>query len=275
MRGIPFAPARFSGAASGATVGGLVPRRDRMQRARCPAICLNWGEIMKNRAILAACVAVLAWGGSAAYARAGSMVCHTDAIPLTFTNFNLYFTFPLFDPNDAFGNGTNIQATLTSVSLTVEGNLLGTVALTNLNVAPTMMHGALTPTINVQRPDLSSILTVLINGPFGPVVVNGMDTLNVGPIAASQLTGTTLMSPADLALFTGPGAIILPVTGMGDFIVEGGGGNVIANVMSSVGASGGLCYHFSIIPEPATASLLVAGIAALGLRKRRKSQSTW
>jgi len=223
---------------------------------------------MRNRAILAAFVTILAWGGTAAYARAGSMACYTDAIPLTVTNFNLDFTFPKFDPNDAFGNGSNIPAVLTSISLSVDGSLLGTVALTNLNVAPTMMNGSLDASINVLRPDLSNILTVVVNGPFGPVVVNGLDTLNVGPIVASQLAGQTLTSVTDLALFTGAGTIILPVTGLGSFLAEGGGGNVIADVTTSAGAAAGLCYHFSIVPEPGSLGLVALGAFCLVGRRR-------
>lgn len=202
-----------------------------------------------------------------AMARGGAMVCHTDAIPLTVTNFNLALSFPLFDPNDAYGNGTNIPSNLTYVSLRLDGNMLGTVSLTNISESPTAVTGTLAPLVVVQRPDLSPLLTVMLNTPIGPVPLNGLATINLGPLVASDAAWDTLSSASDLLLFTGPGMLSLPVLGTGSFTAAGGGGNVVSNATTSVGASVDVCYHFGHAPEPGSLALLMFGMAAVLCRR--------
>ncbi len=223
---------------------------------------------MKTRMILAAVAAFCLMQGQSAYARGGAMVCHTDAIPLTLTDFNLTLSVPLFDPNDTYANGTNHTGHLTSVSLWLGAELRGDVALTNLVNAPISMIGALAANVGVQRPDLSPLLSVILNSPFGPTPVGGLETLIVGPLVDTDSTWAKLTAAPDLALFTGPGMLTLPVLGTGSFFAEGGGGNVVSIASTSAAASLDVCYHFSSAPEPGTLGLLAFGLMAVTRRSR-------
>lgn len=228
---------------------------------------------MKTRMISAAVVALCVMSAQSAFARGGAMVCHTDAIPLTLTDFNLTLSVPLFDPNDTYANGTNHTGHLTSVSLWLGAELRGDVALTNLVNSPISMIGALAANVGVQRPDLSPLLSVILNAPFGPTQVDGMDTLIVGPLVDTDTTWAKLTAAPDLALFTGPGTLTLPVVGTGSFFAEGGGGNVVSIASTSAAASLDVCYHFSSAPEPGSLGLLLLGMVGLTRRQRQRMQS--
>ena len=227
---------------------------------------------MKMRLILAVFAATGLVSAPTAFARGGAMACYRDSIPLTLTNFDLTLSFPLFDPNDAYGNGTNIAANLTSVSLRLDGELLGSVTLTNVGNSPATMNGALAPMVVVQRPDLSPLLTVMLNSTFGPVPVDGLTTLNVGPLIDTDSTYAILNMAPDLAVFTGPGVLVLPVLGSGSFFAEGGGGTVISTATTLVSASVDMCYHFGNAPEPGTSALLLCGLIGLLGRGSRESR---
>lgn len=224
---------------------------------------------MRLRLIAAAFSFFCLNSAQSALARGGAMVCHTDAIPLTLTNYNLALSFPLFDPNDAYGDGSNIPSNLAYVSLRLDGEMLGTVSLTNISESPTSVTGTFAPLVVVQRPDLSPLLTVMLNSPIGPVPLNGLASINLGPLVATDAAWATLNSASDLLLFTGQGTLSLPVVGTGSFSATGGGGNVVSNATTSVGASMDVCYHFGHAPEPGSLALLIFGMAAALSRRSR------
>jgi len=225
---------------------------------------------MLNRRWLMAALVTLSIGTTSAFARANSEVCFTDSIPYTLTNFNDVLSFQMFNPNDAFGDGSNIPGTLTSVKVMLNGALLGSMDLTNFGSAADI-SGSLTPEITITRPDLTVLLNLGLNGVFGPVMVNNGQTYTVSPITDMQSIMQMFNTPGDLSLFTGPGTINLPVTATGAFMVTGGSGNVLTTAMTSVSADASVCYNFSIVPEPATAGLVLAGIGLM-LRRVRKSR---
>ena len=220
---------------------------------------------MLNRKWLMTALVTLSIGTSSAFARANSEVCFTDNIPYTLTNFNDTLSFQMFNPSDAFGDGSNIPGVLTSVKLTLDGALLGSMDLTNFGSAADI-SGSLTPSITVTRPDLTVLLNLGLNGVFGPILVNNGQTVMVGPITDMQSLMQAFNLPADLLLFTGPGTINLPVTATGAFMVTGGSGNVLTTAMTSVKADASVCYNFSIVPEPTTAGLVLVGVGLM-LRK--------
>lgn len=224
---------------------------------------------MNPRLFAAALAVIVLASAQSAFARGGAMVCHTDAIPLTITNFSLSLSFPLFDPNDAYGNGTNLPSNLASVSLRLDGELLGSVSLSNISESPTVVSGTLAPLVVVQRPDLSPLLSVMLNTPIGPVPLGGLASINLGPLVKTDAAWAMLTSPGDLSLFTGPGILSLSVVGTGSFMAEGGGGNVVSNATTAVAASVDVCYHFGHAPEPGSSSLLLLGMAGIvGFRSR-------
>lgn len=224
---------------------------------------------MKSRLFFAAFLAIGLCSAGEVHARGGAMVCYSDAIPFTLTNFNLTLSVPLFNPDDAYGDGTNIHANLTRVSLWLDADLLGDAELTNLSESPISMFGSLAATVVVERPDLSPLLTVLLNAPFGPTTVNELESLTVGPLADFDFMAASLNSAPDLSLFTGPGTLVLPVRGTGSFVAEGGGGNVVSVSTASARAAMDVCYHFASAPEPTTLTFL-AGAAAITFTRRRR-----
>jgi len=208
-------------------------------------------------AVLAANVAIGAANASV------PTVCYSDAIPIQPTNWGLSVTIPQFNP----GPGQVLQ----SISFELFGEVTGSAAFESLDAAPATVTMNLSAMIQLQRPDNSVLLTVLPLvattdnvGPFDGVIdFGGTSGATYNNLYANAIDNATSTNPADLALFTGPGTITLPVVATGNSSGSGAG-NLLLLFQTSAGASVRVCYEY--IPEPATLAML----AFAGLLVRRR-----
>jgi hypothetical protein len=89
-------------------------------------------------------------------------------------------------------------------------------------------------------------------------------------LTASAFESILLTSPADKALFTGPGAILLPV-GAAATSYATGAGNLRAEFSTFAGAQVYIRYEYSETPEPGTFMLI--GVALVGFARLRRKRA--
>lgn len=189
------------------------------------------------------------------------------SIALSSTNWTDSISVPQFDP----GLGT-----LTQIDFSLSGHVEGSAKFESLDASPATVDMALKATITLQRPDLSSLVTVIPVANTSDNVAAFDGTMDFGGVSGKTYTGLSgddvlaFSSPpplADLALFTGLGSINLPVSATGTSIGSGAG-NLITQFLTSASAEASVTYHYDPVPEPASLALLAAG-GLMALRRRR------
>jgi len=172
----------------------------------------------------------------------------TATVPLTATGFATTVSIPLFDP--ALG-------TLTGVTVELAGQVVGDIQFENVNSAPDTVTAMLQARIDLNRPDnsllVSTLPTVSVTdtvAAFDGVVdfggASGRTFLN---LAGADTDSTSFPPPAsDLALFTGPGSIDLPLTATG-LSNATGGSNVFSAFNTSASAT--VTVTYSYVPSTA------------------------
>lgn len=159
----------------------------------------------------------LSLGLVAADARAGS-VTHTGTFPLSpYLNSGTY-NFPAagIPKFDLAGQ------CLTSVCVRLDGGVAGQIGFENYQNFPTRVNVLFTGTITLQRPDLSTLLTVQpatstsdsVTAFDGVLDYSGTSGLTYPSVGATDSDSLCVTSNADLALFTGAGTISLPAFAM-------------------------------------------------------------
>ena len=201
---------------------------------------------MKRLLLLPMVVGALALAGSASANIA--TVQYDDTVNLASTNWNDTVSFPQFDPN---------LGTLLSVTFELGGHVEGSAKFESLDNAPATVTMNLAAEIDLQRPDLSSLVTVLPLAATNDNVLafdGVIDFLGDSGRTYEDLSGDDMESSVttdsnDLNLFTGNGTIDLPVSATGASNGSGAG-NLILQFATSASASVTVIYEYEepIVP---------------------------
>jgi len=179
----------------------------------------------------------------AAHVTAQQTQTFSDSIPVTNTNWALTVSLPKFDP--ALG-------TLQTIALTLDGHIEGQAAVESTDASPTQITTQFQANLTLARPDMSIIAVVI------PQITNIVDltafdgTIDFagtsghtfpGLMQNSQQTVTSPPPRSDLALFTGTGNIVLPVTAVGTSVATGSG-NVVTQFATRASAVVTVVYTY-------------------------------
>jgi len=203
----------------------------------------------------------------AAAAQAGTITYTSVSTPATvgFASQNTEVTtnliIPKWDPSLFPGQ------TLTSVSVTINAGINGSITLTN-NTAQTQTGSAstlMTPTLK------DSLNNVIALSPSNVSYTTGSQSISAGatvPFTSLSNTGfLTGTQTSNLGQYTGAGTLNLPYSTATSLNVSFGGGNVGAQQATQTSATLSVTYTYSPTPEPASLGML--GLGALGLLARR------
>jgi len=211
-----------------------------------------------------AVVAVVAM--SAVSAAQADTIMFSDNVALQSTNFMTSVTLPKFDPS---------LGTLDKVTLKLAGHVEGMAQFESLDADPATVDMELAAEIKLQRPDLSTLVITLplvmttdnVTAFDGMIDFGGTSGKSYPLLTADDMNSVMTMSMMDLALFTGPGNIMLPVMATGAS-TGSGAGNLLLQFSTSASANVMVTYDYTV-PEPATAGLLGLGALASVRRRRR------
>jgi len=220
---------------------------------------MNRPSVCRRSLLICSVAALCLWLACSAGA---ATVSFSDTVPLAVTNWTSSVTIPLFNP--ALG-------TLNSVTFLLNGHVEGTVQFESRDAGPATVTSTLSAQVVLTRPDTS---TIALTAPTFSTSdsVTAFDGVNdFGGTSGRTHTGLTAddssthVSPppaSDLALFTGIGSIVLPVSAMG---VSGatGAGNLLVSISTSASAEVTVTYDYT--PEDVSISIIkYVGTSASG-----------
>lgn len=206
----------------------------------------------------------------------------TTAILDQRTNYTSSISIPQFNLANPSICPVGDSCVLNSIFLTLTGDVLGDAKFESLDAAPATVVTNLEAQITLLRPDNSSITVVLplvsnsdnVTAFDGNLDFGGLSGITRTGLAASLANSATLMSPTDIALFSGAGTLSLPVTAAGASNGSGAG-NLITQFATKAGASVAVTYDYTdtppptSTPEPATYTLFGSALLGLGFLRKR------
>jgi len=203
-------------------------------------------HVFKGLLVLTACAVLLPAGSSA------ETIVHTDNVALSTTNWNDSVTIPKFslDP-----------LCLQSVCIELSGHVEGTAKFESLDAAPATIDMNLQATITLQRPDTTPLVTVtplvnssdLVTAHDGVIDFGGDSGRTYADLSGDAIESGCTSIPADMALFSGTGNIVLPAVALGTSNGSGAGNLLLQfNTSASVGVTVTYTYDCTIAAEDAT-----------------------
>lgn len=169
-------------------------------------------------------------------------IINNVSIPLTTTNWSDVVALPQFDPS---------LGTLTSIDIALTGLITGNAKYESNDSAPGTITLNLEASIELQRPDNTSLLMVTpltaitdtAEAFDGVIDFGGLSGNEFFDLAASVTENVTLDSDADLALFSGTGTVDLSLAATGNSRSTGLG-NVINLFNTNAGAEIVVTYTY-------------------------------
>jgi hypothetical protein len=174
-------------------------------------------------------------------AHAGSIV-HQASISLSPTNWYLTMTFPKFHMD---------AACLDSICFSLAGHVEGSAKFESLDSDPATVTMDLAATIDLQRPNGSPLVTVIplvhsvdnVTAFDGTIDFGGTSGRTYAGLSGDDTDALCTTDPADFALFTGPGDIVLPTNAVGSSSGSGAG-NLLLQFSTSASSSATVTYFF-------------------------------
>jgi hypothetical protein len=224
---------------------------------------------MRKQTLLA-CIGI-AIGSFTVGARANT-VTYSGSIALSRTNWTSSVSVPKFDP--ALG-------TLNSIEFTLDGFVDGSASFENKN-GPVTVKMHLQAQETLYRPDFSTLVVTIPVAMTSDAVTGFDQTIDFGGtsgrtyslLSASASNSFTTTSVLDEALFTGLGNIVLPVDAQGTSFGSGSG-SMVLRFITSASAKATVTYDYNAVPEPATITMSILALGAVGWRLllRRREQA--
>jgi hypothetical protein len=213
-------------------------------------------------------LAVLAAAALTSSATAATVTYGPASFGPATTNWSSNLSLPKWDPALFPGQ------VLTGVSFTLNGNVTGNASFESLDGAPATINLNLQSTITLTDPNSNVLVTVIpvANISAGASAFDGV--IDFGGTSGNSYIGlsgsaSNSGSSGNLALFTGSGNILLPVSAAGTSSASGAG-NLITQFSTTAGADASVTYTYTAVPEPSTIALAGLGLIALvGLARRR------
>lgn len=212
--------------------------------------------------LIALAAAVLAVGPGRVRA---DVITHQALIPPQPTNWNQLVSIPQFDP--ATGD-------LLFIVVRLSANFQASVLAENFSATPAFITASLSESIAVSPPVwpiLAASAAIVENtqavGPHDNIPLGGTDTAFWWLTATVVSTAQTSYEP-HLDAFRGLGDVPFGVEALADFSVTSTAGKTMIQISSQAGMSLEVEYHF--VPEPATLSLLLVGLALWRPARRRR-----
>ncbi len=208
--------------------------------------------------IIIALIFILAF----ACASFAATISYNASIPLSQTNWTTSISIPKFDPS---------LGTLNNIIFVLTGHVEGSAAFESRDAAPATVTMNLSAVLSLMRPDSTIIVISLpvvstvdnVTAFDGVPDYGGTSGKTYNNLTANHVATYTSPPPAsDLALFTGVGNILLPVSAVGASNGSGAG-NLDLRFNTYASAAACVTYDYTPIPEPSGLLALVSGIGGL------------